>query len=394
MSTLRTVKIWFELHKWTSLICTVFLLMLCITGLPLIFHEEIEHLAGTEPAAREMPANTPKASLDKVLAQAHQQRPNQVVRYVFWADEHPNQVMVSMADSITSPPEVSNLVLMDERTTEVLAEPNFQEGFMYIMYKLHVDMFAGIPGKLFLGLMGLLFLVAIVSGVMLYGPIMKKFDFGMIRTVKSPRLKWLDMHNLLGIVTLTWASVVGFTGVINTLSDTVLALWRMGQLSEMVAPYKNLPALDGPLASLEEAVGISKTAASAMKPSIVAFPGTLFSSKHHYAVFMRGTTPFTSKLIMPALIDAKTGKLTDLRRMPWYVNALFISQPLHFGDYGGMPLKIIWAIFDIATIVVLISGLYLWVARRKALKAQFARMEKKEKNNMAFVLEKGVVNEK
>jgi uncharacterized iron-regulated membrane protein len=30
-----------------------------------------------------------------------------------------------------------------------------------------------------------------------------------------------------------------------------------------------------------------------------------------------------------------------------------------------MPLKIIWALLDIATIVVLASGLYLWFARRR-----------------------------
>jgi uncharacterized iron-regulated membrane protein len=50
--------------------------------------------------------------------------------------------------------------------------------------------------------------------------------------------------------------------------------------------------------------------------------------------------------------------------MPWYATALFMSQPLHFGDYGGLPLKIIWALLDIATIVVLISGLYLWWTKR------------------------------
>ena len=38
------VKLWFLIHKWTSLVCTLFLLMLCITGLPLIFHHELEHL--------------------------------------------------------------------------------------------------------------------------------------------------------------------------------------------------------------------------------------------------------------------------------------------------------------------------------------------------------------
>jgi uncharacterized iron-regulated membrane protein len=37
--------------------------------------------------------------------------------------------------------------------------------------------------------------------------------------------------------------------------------------------------------------------------------------------------------------------------------------PLHFGDYGGMPFKIIWAVLDVITIMVLGSGLYLWLWR-------------------------------
>jgi uncharacterized iron-regulated membrane protein len=49
--------------------------------------------------------------------------------------------------------------------------------------------------------------------------------------------------------------------------------------------------------------------------------------------------------------------------LPIYLKALFVSQPLHFGDYAGMPLKIIWALLDMATIVVIASGFYLWVAR-------------------------------
>jgi uncharacterized iron-regulated membrane protein len=42
---------------------------------------------------------------------------------------------------------------------------------------------------------------------------------------------------------------------------------------------------------------------------------------------------------------------------------------LHFGDYGGMPLKIIWAVLDVLTIVVLWTGLYLWLRRRKTSSA-------------------------
>ncbi|MGE4404413.1 PepSY domain-containing protein, partial [Pseudomonas sp.] len=85
-----------------------------------------------------------------------------------------------------------------------------------------------------------------------------------------------------------------------------------------------------------------------------------------YAVFMRGATPVTERLLKPALVDAQTGELTDMREMPWYVKTLFLSQPLHFGDYGGLPLKIIWTLLDLVSIVILASGLYLWLGRRKA----------------------------
>jgi uncharacterized iron-regulated membrane protein len=152
----------------------------------------------------------------------------------------------------------------------------------------------------------------------------------------------------------------------------------VGQLAEMVAPYKNVQPVQGELSSLDAAVKTAQAQAPEMNPSVLAFPGTAFSSQHHFAVFMRGNTPVTSKLIKPALIDARTGSLTDMRDMPWYVNMLFISQPLHFGDYGGMPLKILWAIFDVVTIFVLVSGLYLWFARRKSQEAQLARIESTE----------------
>ncbi len=371
MNSTTRVKAWFQVHKWTSLICTAFLLMLCLTGLPLIFHEEIEGMG--EKLAADLPENTPKASLDLIIEKGLKENADKIVRFVFWDDHQPNTVTLSLSDSVDAPPTNFKLVIMDERTAEVLEEPKVQEGFMYIMLQLHTDMFMGLGGKLFLGLMGILFVVAIISGIMLYGPIMKKYEFGTVRVEKSKRVKWLDLHNLLGIVTIAWATVVGLTGVINTLSDVVLGLWQQGQLAEMVAPYKDADPLTGKLSSLDKAFEVARAADPTMEPYLAAYPGTVFSSKHHYAIFAKGKTPLTERIIRPALIDAKTGVLTDMQSMPWFVNALFISQPLHFGDYGGLPLKILWALFDIATIIILGSGLYLWFARNRALKIQLAR---------------------
>ena len=361
----RSLRRWGIIHKWTSLICTVFMLLLCITGLPLIFHEEIDDVLHSSVKAAEVPPGTPPANLDRLLGNAMANAPGKVPHFLIWDRDDPNAMFVSVGPTITSDPSKNTLIRMDLHTGAFLDAPDVTARFTYIMLKLHTDMFAGLPGKLFLGLMGILFCVAIISGIVVYAPSMRKLSFGTYRARRTRVVRWLDIHNLAGILLVAWTLVVGFTGVINTWADLVLKMWQFGQLAEMTAQYRDR-SVPEKLTPLNGAVDVAANAVPGMTPSFVAFPGTLFSSKSHYAVFLRGETPLTSRLLKPALIDAETGKLTDARDMPWYVSTLFISQPLHFGDYGGMPLKIIWAVLDVLTIVILWTGVYLWLRRRKS----------------------------
>ena len=367
------IRKWYLVHKWTSLICTVFLLLLCITGLPLIFYHEIDHVLGHEAEPAEMPG-VPNANLDQIVATGLAKYPGHVVQYLSFDDEEP-LVYLTVGPTPGSAPELNHTLTMDARTAQIYEVPPFDEGFMWVMFKLHTDMYAGLPGMLFLGLMGLLFAASIISGVVVYGPFMRRLDFGTVRKKKSTRVKWLDLHNLLGVVTLAWAFVVGFTGVINTLATPIIQLWQNQELSAIIAPYQGKP-LPTHYGSMEEAMSNARAAAPHMTPAFVAYPGTAYSSPHHYAIFMRGDTELTSKLLKPALVDTETGKLTNVVDLPWYVAALLISQPLHFGDYGGMPMKIIWAVLDVVTIVVLGSGVYLWLGRRRtSLDSRVAELE-------------------
>ncbi|MES2032621.1 MAG: PepSY domain-containing protein [Pseudomonadota bacterium] len=357
------IRAWYLVHKWTSLICTAFLLLLCVTGLPLIFHHEIDDLTGAHAELATPAGGGELLSLDRIMARALAERPGEVGLFMSFDEDRP-VVNVTTGPRPDAPETQMHLRSFDQRTAEPL--PPQEGGVMDFILRLHTDLFLGLPGLLFMGLMGFLFFIAVVSGVVVYGPFMKKLDFGTVRTRRSSRLKWLDYHNLLGIVTLAWASVVGLTGVINTLSQPIIQVWQATQLAEMTAPYRALPPVDPrELGSINAAVETAKGAAPGMRPQFVAFPGGYFSSKHHYAVFMQGDTPLTKKLLTPALVDAQTGELTAMRKMPWYAQGLLLSQPLHFGDYGGLPLKILWAVLDIITIIVLGSGLYLWLGRRR-----------------------------
>jgi uncharacterized iron-regulated membrane protein len=372
------VKTWFEIHKWSSLICTVFLLIICITGLPLIFSDEINDLLDDGAPYAVVPEGTPRAPLDPMIAVGKRMYPGEFVQFLFIDDDEP-QVLVGMTPDMSNR-DLGHSIRFDAYTGQVLKEtPSAAQGghgFMDIMLRLHTDLFADLPGELFLGLMGLLFTVAVVSGVVLYGPYMKKIEFGTVRAARSRRIRWLDLHNLLGVVTLSWAFVVGVTGVINELSTPMFKYWQGTALQAMLAPYRgqHTPQL-GEMASVDGAMETVQKALPGMALTTVSFPGNPFGSPYHFIIWAKGDTPLTSRLFTPALVDGRTGALAAKVEMPWYLRALEVSRPLHFGDYGGTPLKAIWALLDIITILVLASGLYLWVARRKSAAARVAELQ-------------------
>lgn len=367
----RAVRAWMAVHKWTSLVCTLFLLMLCLTGLPLVFHDEIEALSGelTEASVPGAPSAHAGLPLDQMVALAVRQNGGGVPLFIGFSQESP-LITVTIGPSPQAAEADMRLFSFNRQTGESMGEV-LDEGVMHFLLQLHIDMFLGPWGMYFLGAMGVLFTVAIVSGVVLYVPFMRRLRFGTLRLSGSARIRWLDWHNLAGVVTLGWALVVGLTGVINAFGDPLTNHWREGELARMVEGQSGAAAL-GPAqyGSIDVAMAAAKAAAPGLSPQFIGFPGGAWSSKRHYAIFFQGDTPLTSHVLTPALVDAETGMLTDMRRMPALNQALMLSKPLHFGDYGGLGLKILWALLDLATIWVLATGLVLWWKRRPAAHRQ------------------------
>jgi uncharacterized iron-regulated membrane protein len=386
--TPKTLRFWSFTHKWTSLVCTLFLLGICVTGLPLIFHEEIDHLLSDDLPYALLPKDAPRANLDGLVEAALARYPGEVARSVYVEDDEP-KVMVTIAPSVDAESQQDHWLKFDAHTGALLKDgiaTRDELTFMGVMFHLHADLFAELPGELFLGFMGLLFVLAIVSGVVLYAPFMSKLDFGAVRRRRNARIRWLDLHNLLGVATLVWALAVGVTGVVNELAQPLFQLWQATDVAAILAPYQG-KAPPSSLSPVQAAHDKTRELLPNRAPSFIQFPTTRFGSPHHYIVWTKGDTPLTSQLFQPALIDAATGEPTSVAELPWYLTALELSRPLHFGDYAGMPLKIIWAILDVLTIVVLGSGLYLWAARRRTPVS--SRLAEAQPNAVDTALEAG-----
>jgi uncharacterized iron-regulated membrane protein len=364
---------WFWIHKWSSLVCTAFLLLLCLTGVPLIFREELGDLLDDSQPYAAVADIAPRVGIDTVLATSRAMFPGETVVYVFVDDDEP-KIIVSMASSwqdYAANRKAAHWIKFDAHTGHVLKQSKPFDadgiGFLDVVFSLHKDLFAGLAGELFLGSMALLFVVALASGIAIYGPFMRRLAFATVRTDRSRRVKWLDLHNLLGVVTLAWMLVVGLTGVVNELSTPLFALWQQTDVKAMLAPMRGRPVPSvSEMSSPEAAFETVRAAAPDMTATSILFPGSPFGSPYHYVVWTKGRQQLTSRLFSPFLIDARTGKLAASVAMPWYLRALEVSRPLHFGDYGGTPLKILWAILDFVAIGVLGSGLYLWIARGRS----------------------------
>lgn len=371
--TRNAFRRWFWLHKWTSLICTAFLLVICVTGLPLIFRDEIGGWLADGPPYASVPDGAPTVSLDAIAGAARGLYPRQIIGNIFIDDDEP-RVMVAMAPSwaaYASDRSSWHWIKFDAHTGKVMRESKSFAGdgggFMEVMLSLHRDLFAGLAGELFMGLMALLFVIAVISGTVVYAPFMRRLDFGTVRSARSRRLKWLDLHNLTGVILMAWMVVVGVTGVINELSTPLFGLWQITDVKAILAPFRGKPMpAESELSSPQAAFDTVKAALPDMTANSVIFPGSPFGSPYHYLIWTKGRQPLTARLFSPVLVDARSGRLTSVVEMPWYLRALEVSRPLHFGDYGGWPLKIIWALFDLMTIVVLGSGLYLWLSRRSS----------------------------
>jgi uncharacterized iron-regulated membrane protein len=170
--------------------------LLCITGRPLIFKDEIDDFLHVEVSAAEVPAGTPRANLDTLVEAGLKRYPNEFIQFIIWPQDEPNVVLLSLAKSPDADPRNNRATRFDAHTGKFLEEPDYKSRLTYVLLALHTDLYAGLAGKLLLGLMGILLLASVVSGVVLYGPWMRRLDFGTVRWQKRKLARWLDLHNL------------------------------------------------------------------------------------------------------------------------------------------------------------------------------------------------------
>lgn len=363
---------WFRLnvwlHRWSSLIATIPFMVLCVTGTVLIFHEEIDHALGHEPQVHDsVPAE--QRPLAEAVDTVHARFPDQqVIASSFDPIGHPGMQLIITAPIGDSSFDNARLHFLDLASGELIGESDPAKTVTGFLLELHAQWFLGPAGELIGAFIALLVLISLLSGMVVYAPYVKRIAFGVLRRGRSPRLLQLDLHNFIGALILGWALVVTFTGLLLGFGSLALGVWQMTALGPMRDDALQMQAVDSrnPPANIDRAfVAAEQAAPAGWRVLTMIYPGTDFSTPRHYTAVLAGLEGLEERMFSVAIVDAMTGELVLVPPVPWYVKAISVSEPLHFGDYGGLPLKILWTMCTWLTLFITLNGAWLWWNRRQ-----------------------------
>ncbi|PIC00871.1 PepSY domain-containing protein [Caulobacter sp. X] len=225
-------------------------------------------------------------------------------------------------------------------------------------------------GRFVVGLTGVALLSSLISGVLSHPRVFK--DAFAFRWGGSKRLQEADLHNRISVWGLPFHLAVSLTGAflgLTTIIVGVLALATFkGDTTKAYALFTGPTVKDDPRPAKVMDVGAALTAVTARHPDArptylyVQHPGERGQHVNVNVVtenrLSRGET---------VVVDGD-GKI--LGEVGYEGNALGFRvlsamTPLHFGWFGGWPVKVAYLLLGLGLTAVTSSGVAIWLARRR-----------------------------
>jgi uncharacterized iron-regulated membrane protein len=358
-------RLW-QLHSWLGLLAGLGLLVIGLTGSLLVFHDELESLFNPSLVRVDPPGPTgaPAAErlpLDTLLAHAQRQLPEHEI--TGWLPQYDEPRLADLLYVIERDHNEWLVATLDPYTGRLLASPRLgTKTLTGWLLELHYTFFADHAGLLLAGLFAVMLCLLGLSGLWIYREFWK--NFLTLRWGRGARILLSDLHKFVGITSVAFNLILGFTG----------AYWN---LTHLIGHWING---DPPQPRIEQRLYAGTLSLDALaRDAAQRLPGfrgnfiSLPSDPAAPAVILWGTIEprgrFTSPYGSTVSYDPKTGAHTatsDLRTQGWWARFVDTFAPLHYGTFGGLPVKILWCLGGLTPGLLGITGFLIWFRRRRA----------------------------
>ena len=369
----RARAVWLRLHRWLGLGLGAVFVLFGLTGSLLVFYVGIDEVI--EPAlAAAVPAPQVRSwqSVLDALQQAHPQRNRG------WRIELLPEGRGLVTARYLKPAETADafykplLVTVNPATGQVLANRFWGDFAATWVYDLHYMLLAGETGHTVVGVLGLLMLISIVGGLVLWWPRRGHWrDALRLKLAGSRQRRHYDLHKLAGVGGGVVLLVLAATGAALALPDWVEPpLARISTPLPMPSPKATLQP-GQPLLTLDQALERARAHWPDSVPRWVDTPPA-GSAIVRVRLWLPGgpSERFPRSYLW---IHAQTGQVLaarDARQQSAGDAVLAWLHPLHNGEAFGMAGRVLAFVAGLLPLLLIVTGVQRWADRRRARQAR------------------------
>lgn len=377
-ATLRTFT---AVHTWVGLVAGFALFVAFYAGAITVFHHEL--MLWQSPQAASEPVGTVDDA-QRLLDETLQRHPasRKWVGMLFPGAES-SQPMIYWPDenAVWQYATLDNLAGSEQPPQAALSE---------LVNALHFSLGIPVAGTYLMGVVSLLYGVALLSGLLIHLPKLLS-DVFALRPGRNLKRFWQDAHNVIGVLSLPMHLMFAITGAMLCLvMVAALALNPLifdGKVMQAIGPAMDTapvsqaagqPAELGTLAYWQ-----GRAQAIAREQGISEFEPAYLklvnAGDRNATVEITGESPRSLGPLGSVAMNATTGEVLATQ-LPGRRDAnhatLASAYALHFGEYGNVWVRWVYFVLGVAGAFLFYSGNLLWIeSRRKRRQVQQGRAQ-------------------
>jgi uncharacterized iron-regulated membrane protein len=345
-----------KIHSITGLVAGIFIFIISITGSILVFHEELDHLsypnAQIEPGLRYLPVDSCYGIIKK-------RYPASRISHCHLPEKNTDLFLFTIYDSSLGNTGEPHKLFIHPQTGRILKTASARNNFVNWIAVMHNSFHIGKPGEWLFGFFALIFLLSIITGFILF-----RKNILAVLTFRKRILKRSNLHQLIGVYALLFNLMISFTGFWMQRYVFKKDFYRASSYTPVFNSSPSLQfCLENSLAELKETY-----------PAFTAYV-IYFAQKPNGMTSIygsRSTNSFIhSKKFADAIFLDSVGKV----KRTAFVDEIdasdrydIINSQVHFGQYGGITVKIIYCLFGLTGGALSITGYFLWMRRKRQSK--------------------------
>lgn len=362
-------RLWFLWHSWLAMPIWAFLFFVCLTGTIAVVSTEITWLV--DPTVRASGSGEPMAP-SALIAAAEQSVPGGRVTSLSWGGSH-------MAVG-------ARMALPDGTTATAWVNPysgavqgmSTTSSFRTFIRALHGWLLTYPAGWYAVTLLAIPMLGSLITGLVVYKRFWRAFYQPRIRWTQAPRVMWGDLHRVAGVWSIWFLAVIAITSLWFLISVLLmdLGIGLGGGKPPVLVAREELPvAASVPRRDPDAILAAAMAAVPDMRLRYLGLPGTAFDTA--LVIGSSGQAPLLPDYVRvnpysAAVVDVSGGLVgesgVELTRT--------VMRALHTGDFGGLPVKLIWFLFGVLLTGLVFSGMLIWTKRTVRATVEAARRGK------------------